>query len=68
MTRCLCRCGTCASVTKESLDKAWEEAHDAYHASVKAGKGDPELSWKSYALGQLRSAYYLYVDTLEETK
>lgn len=49
-----------------SLDRAWEEAHEAYSASIKAGNADPDLAWKKYTLGQLRSAYYLYLDTLED--
>lgn len=53
---------------KSALDKAADEAFEAYHATVRAGKADPKLSWNHYITDQLRSAYYLYVDTFEETK
>lgn len=51
---------------KAALDKAADEAFEAYHATVREGKANPKLSWNHYITNQLRSAYYLYADTYEE--
>ena len=53
---------------KAALDKAAEQAFEAYHATVRDGSANAKLSWNHYITDQLRSAYYLYADTYEEMK
>ena len=65
-TRCLCPCDSCANATKDALDKAWEESFQEHVRAAKAGKTNLKAAWKYHTLSQLRSAYYLYVDNLED--